>query len=85
MPVRSFAKTPEYQMAGNAWEMVDTPVIHNDVAIVRFSASREERWIQIRGGSYNTPLADAVTYEYRAIPERYASPEIGFRCAKSFP
>jgi eukaryotic-like serine/threonine-protein kinase len=85
MPVRSFAKTPEYQMAGNAWEMVDTPVTPNDVAVARFATSRGERWIQIRGGSYNTPLAAAVTYEYRPIPERYASPEIGFRCAKSFP
>jgi formylglycine-generating enzyme required for sulfatase activity len=85
MPVRSFAKTPEYQMAGNAWEMVDTPVTPNDVAVVRFATSRGERWIQIRGGSYNTPLAAAVTYEYRPIPERYASSEIGFRCAKSFP
>jgi formylglycine-generating enzyme required for sulfatase activity len=91
MPVRSFAKTPEYQMAGNAWEMVDSPVTPTDAVIGMFAAfltpaaKREERWIQIRGGSYNTPLAAAVTYEYRPIPERYAGPDIGFRCAKSFP
>ncbi len=27
MPVRSFAKLPEYQMAGNAWELIDTPAM----------------------------------------------------------
>lgn len=65
MPVKSFKAVPEYQMAGNVWEMLDGPDI------------------QIRGGSYNTPLAAAVTYEYRVIPERFAAPDIGFRCARS--
>ena len=91
MPVRSFAKLPEYQMAGNAWEMIDTPVTPSDAAVAMFSAlvtpapTREERWIQIRGGSYNTPLPAAVTYEYSPIPERFSGPDIGFRCAKTFP
>jgi serine/threonine-protein kinase len=91
MPVRSFAKTPEYQMAGNAWEMVDTPVTPSDAAVAMFATlvtpapTRDERWIQIRGGSYNTPLPAAVTYEYSPIPERFSGPDIGFRCAKSFP
>ena len=78
MPVRSFAKLPEYQMAGNVWELIDTPATPP-------SPDREERWIQIRGGSYNTPLAAAVTYEYRPIPESFSGPDIGFRCAKTFP
>jgi eukaryotic-like serine/threonine-protein kinase len=91
MPVRSFAKLPEYQMAGNAWEMIDTPVNPSDAAVAMFSTlvtpapTRDERWIQIRGGSYNTPLAAAVTYEYSPIPERFSGPDIGFRCAKTFP
>jgi eukaryotic-like serine/threonine-protein kinase len=91
MPVRSFAKLPEYQMAGNAWEMIDTPVTPSDAAVAMFSTlvtpapTREERWIQIRGGSYNTPLPAAVTYEYSPIPERFSGPDIGFRCAKTFP
>jgi formylglycine-generating enzyme required for sulfatase activity len=91
MPVGSFAKTPEYQMAGNAWEMLDSAVTPSDAALAKFStlltppATREERWIQIRGGSYKTPLAAAVTYEYTPIPERYSSQDIGFRCAQSFP
>ena len=66
MPVKSFKATPEYQMAGNVWEMLDGPKI------------------QIRGGSFKTPLAAAVTYEYRVIPESFAAPDIGFRCAKTF-
>jgi eukaryotic-like serine/threonine-protein kinase len=78
MPVRSFAKLPEYQMAGNAWELIDTPVMPP-------SPNREERWIQIRGGSYNAPLSAAVTYEYRPISESLSGPDIGFRCAKTFP
>ena len=90
MPVRSFAKLPEYQMAGNVWEMIDTPVTPSDAAVAMFSTlikpapTRDERWFQIRGGSYNTPLAAAVTYEYGPIPERFSGPDIGFRCAKSF-
>jgi len=91
MPVHSFAKLPEYQMAGNAWEMIDTPVTPSDAAVAMFATlvtpapAREERWIQIRGGSYNTPLPAAVTYEYSPIPERFSGPDIGFRCAKTFP
>jgi formylglycine-generating enzyme required for sulfatase activity len=78
MPVRSFAKLPEYQMAGNAWEIVDTQA-------TPLTPDSQERWIQIRGGSYNTPLSAAVTYEYRPIPESFSGRDIGFRCAKSFP
>ena len=78
MPVRSFAKLPEYQMAGNAWELIDTPATPP-------APGGGGRWIQIRGGSYDTPLAAAVTYEYRPIPESFSGPDIGFRCAKTFP
>ncbi|MEO8050010.1 MAG: bifunctional serine/threonine-protein kinase/formylglycine-generating enzyme family protein [Acidobacteriota bacterium] len=91
MPVRSFAKLPEYQMAGNAWEMIDTPVTPSDAAVAMFSTlvtpapTRAEKWFQIRGGSYNTPLPAAVGYEYSPIPESFLGPDIGFRCAKSFP
>jgi formylglycine-generating enzyme required for sulfatase activity len=91
MPVHSFTKTPEYQMAGNVWEMLDTPATPSGQAVAKFAtllnppATRDEPWIQMRGGSYNTPLAAAVAYEYTPIPERYSSADIGFRCAKSFP
>jgi formylglycine-generating enzyme required for sulfatase activity len=87
IPVKSFAATPEYQMVGNVWEMLEGPVIPTAEDLARFAqltppATADEKWIQIRGGSFNTPLADAVTYQYRAIPERYAALDIGFRCAK---
>jgi formylglycine-generating enzyme required for sulfatase activity len=41
--------------------------------------------LQIRGGSYLTPLAEAKTYQYRTIRETDSAPDVGFRCAKSFP
>jgi formylglycine-generating enzyme required for sulfatase activity len=88
MPVKSFAATPERQMAGNAWEMLEGSVIPSAADIAKFAqltppARADEKWIQIRGGSFNTPLADAVTTQYRAIPERFAASDIGFRCAKA--
>ena len=87
MPVQSFAATPEYQMAGNVWEMLEGAVTPTAADLARFvqltpPATADEKWIQIRGGSFNTALVDAVTYQYRAIPERFAAPDIGFRCAK---
>ena len=91
MPVHSFVKTPEYQLAGNAWELIDTPVTPSDAAVGMFATlltpapTKAERWFQIRGGSYNTPLPAAVTYEYSPIPERFSGPDIGFRTAKTFP
>jgi formylglycine-generating enzyme required for sulfatase activity/tRNA A-37 threonylcarbamoyl transferase component Bud32 len=89
MPVRSFAKMPAYQMAGNAWEMVEGPVTPSAAAVASFAAlmtpppTAQEKWIEIRGGSFNTPLPAAVTYEYSVIPERFSSADIGFRCAKT--
>jgi len=90
MPVHSFTKTPEYQLAGNAWELIDTPVTPSDAAVAMFATlltpapTKAEPWFQIRGGSYNTPLPAAVTYEYSPIPERFSGPDIGFRTAKTF-
>jgi len=78
-----------YQMAGNAWEIVDTDTTPSSAAVAHFAnllkpaPTTEERWIEIRGGSFNTPLAAAVGYEWSPIPERYKSIDIGFRCAKT--
>ena len=91
MPVRSFKPSPAYQMAGNAWEMVEGGVTPSQEAAALFAKliapppGPGEKWVQIRGGSFNTPLAAAVAYEWSPIPERYSSTDIGFRCAKSFP
>jgi len=91
MPVRSFKPMPTYQMAGNAWEMVEGTVTPSQEAAALFAKmitpppAPGEKWVQIRGGSFNTPLAAAVTYEWSPIPERFSSTDIGFRCAKSLP
>jgi serine/threonine-protein kinase len=89
-PVKSYAGYPEYQMAGNAWEMVDSNVTPSPEAVKVFSslkppATVSEKWITMRGGSFKTKLAFAVGYEFVAIPERLSSNEIGFRCVKSVP
>lgn len=90
MPVKAFAKDPEYQMAGNAWEMVDTPVTPGAAEVAALAKlltpppTAGEKWIEIRGGAFDTPLSAAVTYQYRPIPERYSAPDIGFRCVKTF-
>jgi serine/threonine-protein kinase len=89
MPVKSFKQMPAYQMAGNAWEMVEGSVTPDAAAIAKFFGlldpppTAQEKWIQIRGGSFNTPIAAAVAYEGTPIPERYAASDIGFRCAKT--
>jgi formylglycine-generating enzyme required for sulfatase activity len=88
MPVHSFAQQRVYQMAGNAWEMVEGSVTPSEAAVATFQAllapppAAGEKWIEIRGGSFNTPLAAAVAYEWSPIPERFSSTDIGFRCAK---
>ena len=69
--------------------MIDAPAAPDDAAIAKFAAllnpapAAHEKWIQIRGGSFQTPVADAVAYKWTAIPERYAASDIGFRCAKT--
>lgn len=89
MPVHSYRRLPAaFNMVGNAAELVDEPATPDAADLAKFAtlnppATKEEKWVQVRGGSYNTPLKLAATYEYVAIPERFASPEIGFRCAKN--
>jgi len=89
-PVKSYAAYGGlYQMAGNAWEMLDAPTLPSAEAVAAFAKllkpapTAQEKWIEIRGGSFNTPLAAAVGYEWSPIPERYSSSDIGFRCAKT--
>ncbi|HEV1288367.1 MAG TPA: bifunctional serine/threonine-protein kinase/formylglycine-generating enzyme family protein [Bryobacteraceae bacterium] len=91
-PVKSYAAYGgAYQMAGNAWEMVEGQISPSPTAVTHFASlltpppTAAEKWIAIRGGSFNMPLAAAVGYEWSPIPERYSSSDIGFRCAKSAP
>jgi serine/threonine protein kinase len=91
-PVKSYVAYGDvYQMAGNAWEMVEGNITPSEEAVAHFSSllkpppTTAEKWVKICGGSFHTPLAAAVGYEWSPIPERYSSIDIGFRCAKSVP
>jgi formylglycine-generating enzyme required for sulfatase activity len=78
-------------MAGNAWEMVEGNVEPNDEAKAAFAnllhppLTPQDKWITMRGGSFNTKIEAAAAYQFARIPERYSSTDIGFRCAKSVP
>jgi formylglycine-generating enzyme required for sulfatase activity len=82
MPARSLAAYPGLQMTGNAWEMVEGEAHPDAQALARFGSAPGERWISIRGGSYNVPLTPGILYDSVAIPERYTATDIGFRCVK---
>jgi formylglycine-generating enzyme required for sulfatase activity len=88
-PVKSYAAYPAYQMAGNAWEMVEgnvEPSAESKAAFAKLLApplTSDDKWIEMRGGSFHTPLRAAVAWDFARIPERYSSSDIGFRCAKS--
>lgn len=90
-PVKSYAAYPEYQMAGNAWEMVDGEITPSAAAKSAFAKlltpplTPDDKWIEMRGGSFNSGLKAAAAWDFAAIPERYSSTDIGFRCAKSAP
>ena len=77
------------QMAGNVWELVDTPRKPTVAALENFGkldppVTLDEPWITLRGGGYTNKAIDfAVTWEFSKIPARYSSRTIGFRCVKS--
>ncbi len=89
-PVKSYVPYQKvYQMAGNASEMVEGEIRPSAGAKAAFASrltpplTDQDKWITMRGGSFHTNLAFAVTYESVSIPERFSSSDIGFRCAKS--
>ncbi len=85
---KSFRPYPEYQMIGNAWEMVEGAVKPSPEAVASFATllkpppTADEHWIAVRGGSFKRALAPNVVWGSMPIPERYAAPDIGFRCAR---
>jgi serine/threonine-protein kinase len=76
------------QMAGNVWELIDTPVTPSAAAIANFATllkpppAAGEPWFQMRGGSYNEPLQPNVTWESASVPARFHAPNVGFRCVR---
>jgi len=89
MPVKSYAAyNGAYQMAGNAWEMVEGEIAPSEQAVTRFAKllpsplTPADKWITMRGGSFKFGIASAVADDSAALPERYKAADIGFRCAK---
>ena len=74
-PVKSYvAYGGVYQMAGNAWEIVEGNVTPSAGALATFAslkATPNELWIVIRGGAFNKPLAYAVSYESAPDPRTF--------------
>lgn len=94
-PVNSFeAGASPYKllhMTGNVWEWIDHPHTPSGEAVKSFgkvlkpAPTASEPWHYIKGGAYDRPLAEGVTYEWSSVPGRLTSPAIGFRCAMDPP
>ncbi len=92
MPVHSFTNGESpfkvLQMVGNVWEFVDGGVTPSASVIASFAKTLkpppgpEEKWFQIRGESYQEPLASEVMFDGSSVPERWKHPTAGFRCIK---
>jgi len=76
-------------MGGNVWELIDDPITPSAGALEHFRTilkpppAASEPWCSIRGGSF--AKGSVPVYEFSAIPERYQSTDIGFRCVKDAP
>lgn len=91
-PVESYAKGASpfdvLQAVGNAWELVDEATTPSPAVAARFAQAlnpppaASERWVMMRGGSYAEPLSPDVLWDVAAVPARYSSELIGFRCVK---
>jgi formylglycine-generating enzyme required for sulfatase activity len=84
---------------GNVWEWVDAPVMPDQAQIRNLSSepwakilrpalSRQEKYTQIRGGSFSF-LSEArledlpqLVSDFAVLPARVGRPEVGFRCAR---
>jgi serine/threonine-protein kinase len=71
-----------YQMIGNVKEFTADRATPTALAIRAF-ASEEPTWHVVKGGSFASGLAEAVTFAMEPIPASYAAPDLGFRCARS--
>lgn len=77
-------------MAGNVSEWVDQKQTPAAADLQQFAgltppATAAEPWYTMRGGSYMLPVLAAQSFAYQALPARFHSPALGFRCAKSEP
>ena len=75
-------------MGGNLAELVNRMQPPSAGALEHFrkinpSTKADDTWYMVRGGSYLSNLANAVTYEWGTIPGWFHTREIGFRCVRS--
>ena len=71
-------------MVGNAWELVDkqrAPAADlTPFKTLQPPLQPGEPWYMIRGESAWEALADAAIWDSTAVPERWKSLHVGFRC-----
>jgi formylglycine-generating enzyme required for sulfatase activity len=76
------------QMVGNVWEFIEKLSQPSEEAIENFriklnpAPRADEPWYQVRGESFDDPLAQNVIWDSTTVPARWTAPNIGFRCAK---
>jgi eukaryotic-like serine/threonine-protein kinase len=76
------------QMVGNVWELIEqlTPPseenMENFRILLRPAPRADEPWYQVRGESFDDPLAQNVIWDSTTVPARWKRGNIGFRCAK---
>jgi formylglycine-generating enzyme required for sulfatase activity len=71
-----------YQMIGNVKEFTADRATPTALAIRAF-ATEEPAWHVVKGGSFASGLAEAVTFAIEPIPASHAAPDLGFRCART--
>lgn len=87
--VDSLSPYGAYDMAGNAFELVEGEVKPSPQAVLGMAQflnpapTADEKWCSARGGSFNWPLISAVAYEFLPVPERYSAADLGFRCVRA--
>ncbi len=69
------------QLIGNAKEFTSDQTAPTALAI-RSYAVDEPTWYAVKGGSFKSRLAEAVTFAVEPVPASYSGPDLGFRCAR---
>ena len=77
------------QMIGNAWEWVNDMRSPTQQDVDDFAnrmkppLASDELWYAVRGGGFDYPqLTPLLMWDSKSAPERWRSPDIGFRCVK---
>jgi formylglycine-generating enzyme required for sulfatase activity len=70
------------QMIGNVKEFTADRTAPTALAIRAF-ATQEETWYAVKGGSFDSRLAEAIAFAVEPVPASYSAPDLGFRCARN--